>query len=327
MSKNCLTHVILLSRLNSLMNMVNGGWKMRFVTFEKANEQRIGVLLADNQVLDLHQAQEKMENQVTLPDTLISFIELGESAVNKTQEILDWVTKGNEQSAIFEIGKDVNLLAPIPRPTKNIFCIGKNYAAHAKEMGAEELPKYPMVFSKAPTTVTGPFASVYSHKQITDSLDYEGELALIIGKKGTRISKEEAFDYVFGYTIINDITARNLQNNHKQFLLGKSLDTGCPMGPAIVHASLVANPHHLQVKTTVNGELRQNGNTEEFIFDIPTMIASISQGLTLEPGDIIATGTPSGVGSGFNPPKFLKAGDVVEIEIEGIGAIKNTIVE
>ena len=309
------------------MNMVNGGWKMRFVTFEKANEQRIGVLLEDNKVLDLHQAQKQMENQVTLPDTMISFIELGESAVNKTQEILEWVTKDNAKTAIYEIGKDVNLLAPIPRPSKNIFCLGKNYAAHAKEMGAAELPKYPMVFSKAPTSVTGPFASVLSHKQITDSLDYEGELALIIGKKGTRISKEEAFDYVFGYTIINDITARNLQNNHKQFLLGKSLDTGCPMGPAIVHASLVANPHHIQVKTTVNGELRQNGNTEEFIFDIPTMINSISQGLTLEPGDIIATGTPSGVGSGFNPPKFLKAGDVVEIEIEGIGAIKNTIVE
>ncbi len=303
------------------------GMKMRFVTFEMGNEQRIGLLLEDNQVLDLQKAQELMENQITLPNTMIGLIQLGESAINKSKEILEWIQIGNGEGAIYSLDQDVHLLAPIPRPTKNIFCLGKNYAAHAKEMGAEELPKYPMVFSKAPTTVTGPYANVLSHKEITDSLDYEGEMAVIIGKKGTRISKEEAFDYVFGYTIINDITARNLQNNHKQFLLGKSLDTGCPMGPAIVHASVIENAHHLQVKTTVNGELRQNGNTDEFIFDIPTMIASISQGLTLEPGDIIATGTPSGVGSGFNPPKFLKVGDVVEVEIEGLGVIKNTIVE
>ncbi|MFV9510631.1 fumarylacetoacetate hydrolase family protein [Tepidibacillus sp. LV47] len=302
---------------------------MKFVTFKRQGEEKIGLLIHHDQViLDLKTAEIAMSGQNLIPNTMIEGIELGEEFLERCKEIYDWSSKKDNREWTYSLeSNEIQLLSPIPKPRKNIFCIGKNYVAHALEIGkAEDIPEYPMVFTKAPTTVTGHLANVYSHHSITQKLDYEGELAVVIGKKGISIPKEKAMDYVFGYTIVNDITARDIQQRHKQYFLGKSLDTTCPIGPSIVHKSLITNPHHLQITTKVNGEVRQNGNTKDFIFDIPTLISVLSQGMTLEPGDIISTGTPAGVGHGMNPPKYLKAGDVIEVEIEGIGVLKNRIV-
>jgi len=302
---------------------------MSFVTFHCDDQAKVGVLLDDGKrVVDLQNAQQQMQGIVTIPDTMLECIEQGEKFISTSKEIVEWISE-HPGDWIYSLEEgQAKLLAPIPRPSKNVFCIGKNYVAHALEIGtAEDIPEYPMVFSKAPTSVTGPDSDVLSHQEITKNLDYEGELAIIISKKGFRISKDDAFDYVFGYTILNDITARDIQKKHKQFLLGKSLDTTCPMGPAIIEKSAIINPHNLHIQTKVNGEVRQDGNTNDFIFDIPTLISVLSQGITLEAGDIISTGTPAGVGHGFNPPIYLKPGDIVEVEIEGIGKLKNTIID
>lgn len=230
---------------------------------------------------------------------------------------------------------DVHLEAPIGRPRRNIICVGKNYGEHAREFSQSgfeagavkgaEIDAYPAVFTKGPNTVVGPRDEVDLHAGITSSVDYEVELAVIIGKAGVDIDRAEAYDHVFGYTVVNDVTARDRQKNHKQWFLGKTLDTFCPMGPWIATADEI-DPENLDVKCWVNGELRQSANTRDLIFDIPTLIATISAGQRLVPGDIIATGTPAGVGIGFNPPRFLKSGDVVAMEITGIGRIENRFV-
>ncbi|MFC7371735.1 fumarylacetoacetate hydrolase family protein [Fictibacillus iocasae] len=216
--------------------------------------------------------------------------------------------------------------APIERPLKNIFCVGKNYRDHAIEMGgAADIPEDIIVFSKAPTAVIAHEALIPLHESITSELDYEGELAVIIGKTGTSIQECQAHDYIFGYTILNDVTARDLQQKHKQFLIGKSLDGTCPMGPFITLKEAVQDHSRLSIETKVNGEVRQSGTTGDFIFPIERIIAELSKGMTLEAGDIIATGTPAGVGKGMKPPVFLKTGDVVEITIEGIGTLRNEV--
>ncbi|WP_315835447.1 fumarylacetoacetate hydrolase family protein [Bradyrhizobium prioriisuperbiae] len=230
---------------------------------------------------------------------------------------------------------EVRLHAPIEVPRRNIICVGKNYGEHAKEFSRSgfeagavkgaEIDDYPAVFSKGPNTVVGPYDDVKLHSHITSSVDYEVELAVIIGKGGRDIAKADAYKHVFGYTVVNDVTARDRQKNHKQWFLGKTLDTFCPMGPWIVTSDEL-DPENLDVKCWVNDELRQNANTSDLIFDIPTLIATISAGMALVPGDIIATGTPAGVGIGFTPPKFLKAGDVVAMEISNIGRIENKFV-
>lgn len=227
---------------------------------------------------------------------------------------------------------DVELLPPIPRPIRNIFCVGKNYLEHIEELNKDGKisganTQYPQYFTKATHTVTGPFAEISLHSDITSQVDYEAELAVIIGKKGINIPEDKAMDYVFGYTIINDVTARDLQRNHNQWFKGKSLDGFCPMGPWIVTKDEIDQPVELNISSQVNGELRQSSNTRNMIFSIPKLISILSQGLTLEPGDILATGTPAGVGMGFDPPKFLKPGDVVRIEIDNIGYIENRFVE
>ncbi|UCZ52028.1 fumarylacetoacetate hydrolase family protein [Bacillus shivajii] len=214
--------------------------------------------------------------------------------------------------------------APIPRPSKNVFAVGRNYLDHAKEMGSTDAPNYPVIFSKAATSVTGYESEVSLHKGITESVDYEGELAVVIGKEGTHIQREQAMDHIFGFTIANDVTARDLQKNHQQFLLGKSLNTFCPVGPWIVTKDEFLPYENKKIITSVNGETRQLGMFDQMIFSIPQLIETLSQGITLEPGDIIATGTPKGVGKGFHPPKFLRNGDVVEITIEGLGTLRNT---
>jgi 2-keto-4-pentenoate hydratase/2-oxohepta-3-ene-1,7-dioic acid hydratase in catechol pathway len=225
----------------------------------------------------------------------------------------------------------VKLLAPISC-RRNIFCVGKNYREHAKEFAGSgfeagavkgaEIDEYPAVFSKPPSTVVAHGDTVKLHPQATSAVDYEAELAVVIGKGGSDITVDRAYEHVFGYTIVNDVTARDRQRNHKQWFLGKGLDTFCPMGPWLTTADEL-NAANLSVKCWVNGELRQNANTRDLIFDIPTLIATVSAGLTLQPGDVIATGTPAGVGIGFNPPRFLKAGDEVSISIEGIGTLVN----
>jgi 2-keto-4-pentenoate hydratase/2-oxohepta-3-ene-1,7-dioic acid hydratase in catechol pathway len=226
------------------------------------------------------------------------------------------------------------LLAPIPRPRRNLFAVGKNYREHVREFGrsgydspdrSEDVPAAPVVFSKATTAVTGPFDDIDPHPTVTAELDYEAEVALVIGRRGRSIPRGQALDHVWGYTIVNDVTARDLQRDHRQWLLGKSLDTFAPMGPWAVTADEVGDPAALVVSSTVNGEPRQRAPLADLIFDIPELISVISAGISLLPGDIIATGTPAGVGIGFDPPRFLAPGDVVECAVTGLGALRNTV--
>jgi len=252
-------------------------------------------------------------------------------------DMIELIERYNEVSGLGQVkGPEipldrVKLLAPIS-PRRNIFCVGKNYREHAKEFAGSgyeagavkgaEIDEYPAVFIKPPTTVVGHGDTVNLHRDVTSAVDYEAELAVVIGKTGRDIAPEQAYDHIWGYTIVNDVTARDRQRNHKQWFLGKALDTFCPMGPWITTADEL-DPANLTVKCWVNGELRQDANTSDLIFDIPTLVATISAGLTLQPGDLIATGTPAGVGIGFNPPRFLKAGDEVSISIAGIGTLIN----
>lgn len=300
---------------------------MKFATYKNKSGQFIGVLHSDeSRVLPLLEAYKKMGGDNTFPSGMAEAIAHGEVFYQEAEKTVQWVSEENLEDKLYIPLESVELLAPIPRPAKNIFCVGKNYAEHAIEMGSkDDIPEHVMVFTKAPTTVIACGQNILSHSELTEQLDYEGELAVVIGKKGIGIKKEEALDYVFGYTIVNDVTARDLQAKHKQFFIGKSLDTTCPMGPWIVHKSAIDNPNNLDIKTTVNGEVRQDSNTENFIFPVEEVIAVLSQGMTLEPGDIIATGTPAGVGKGFKPPRFLKAGDIIEITVEGIGTLKSTV--
>ena len=226
----------------------------------------------------------------------------------------------------------LTLLAPIPEPPRNIMCLGMNYAAHAAEsLRAKSLPikmpEVPVFFTKATTTVNAPFGDIPYDPGVTAKLDWEVELAVIIGRQGKNISHAEAFDYVFGYTVLNDVSARDLQASHQQFFKGKSLDGTCPMGPAIVTKDEVPDPHNLRLRCWVNGELKQDSTSGDLIFDIPALIEWLSRGMTLLPGDILSTGTPSGVGFARTPPEFLKPGDVVECEVEGIGRIRNRVVQ
>lgn len=226
---------------------------------------------------------------------------------------------------------EATLLAPLPVPRKNVFCVGRNYAEHIAEGERAQkktigITEHPVYFTKPLTAVVGPGADVPIFPELSTSIDYEVELAVVIGKSGRNISKGDAFDHVFGYTIMNDITARDIQRRHGgQYFKGKALDGSCPLGPVIVTADEIADPHNLRIALTVNGEQRQDGNTRDMIFDIPTLIASLSEGLTLEPGDIIATGTPSGVGYAMEPPQFLTDGDVVVCDVEGVGLLENTL--
>ncbi len=227
---------------------------------------------------------------------------------------------------------EVALLPPIQRPPRNLFCVGKNYREHAREFAESgfdtasnsALPPHPVVFSKLPGTVIGDRDSIFYPESLTEALDYEAELAVVIGRAGRSIPRAAALSHVFGYTIVNDVTARDWQQRHGQWFLGKSFDTFCPMGPVLVTADEL-DPSALDIRCWVNGELRQEANTRDLIFDIPTLIETISAGITLQPGDIIATGTPAGAGVGFKPPRFLQLGDEIAIEIQGIGRLVNDV--
>jgi 2-keto-4-pentenoate hydratase/2-oxohepta-3-ene-1,7-dioic acid hydratase in catechol pathway len=226
----------------------------------------------------------------------------------------------------------VRLEAPLPLPRRNLWCVGRNYRAHAKELSASVFKDndadpnvWPIVFTKVPECVVGPHDDVLVPAGVSEQIDYEAELAVVIGKGGKNISKADALKHVFGYTVVNDVTARDVQMRHQQWDMGKSFDTFCPMGPWIATADEFDGTK-TRVRCWVNGELRQDGPTENMIFDIPTLIETISRGITLYPGDVIATGTPAGVGMGMKPPRYLKAGDVVRVEIDGLGAIENKFV-
>jgi 2-keto-4-pentenoate hydratase/2-oxohepta-3-ene-1,7-dioic acid hydratase in catechol pathway len=226
----------------------------------------------------------------------------------------------------------VRLEAPLPLPRRNLWCVGRNYHAHAKELAAsvfrdndQKTDTWPIVFTKVPECVIGPTDDVRLPGAASDQIDYEAELTVVIGKRGKNIARADALAHVFGYTIVNDVTARDVQMRHQQWDMGKSFDTFCPMGPWIVTADELDGTR-TRVRCWVNGELRQDGPTENMIFDIPTLIETVSRGITLYPGDLIATGTPAGVGMGMKPPRYLKAGDVVKIEIDGLGGIENRFV-
>ncbi|TFZ06523.1 FAA hydrolase family protein [Ramlibacter henchirensis] len=228
----------------------------------------------------------------------------------------------------------VQLLAPLPRPRRNLFCVGKNYHAHAKEFAGSgfdssaksggDIPAAPIIFTKVPECVIANGESIVVPAEVSTAIDYEAELAVVIGRGGRRIRKQDAMDHVFGYTIVNDVTARDWQSRHQQWDMGKSFDTFCPMGPWLVSADELDGTR-TQLRCWVNGELRQDAATSDLIFDIPTLIETLSAGITLFAGDVIATGTPVGVGIGFKPPKYLQPGDVVRIEIDGIGVLENPV--
>ena len=228
----------------------------------------------------------------------------------------------------------VRLIAPFPKPRRNIFCVGKNYHAHAREFAASgfdssaksggDVPSVPIYFSKVPECVIGPGETILIPAEVSTAIDYEAELAVVIGKGGKGIRAADALQHVWGYTIINDVTARDWQSRHLQWLMGKSFDTFCPMGPWLVSAD-ECDGTNTRVRCHVNGQERQNGSTRDLIFNIPTLIETLSAGITLYPGDVIATGTPVGVGIGFTPPKYLKPGDVVRVEIDGIGVLENPV--
>lgn len=227
------------------------------------------------------------------------------------------------------------LLAPIPRPRKNVICLGRNYAEHAAESrrafgekppDTPSKPAYPAIFTKAPTTVIGPYDPIPYDPRITEKLDWEGELAIVIGRAGKNIRREEAKEYIFGYTVLNDVSARDIQQRHGgQFFKGKSLDGSCPIGPWIVTSDEIPDPDNLELWTRVNGIVKQHDTTASMMFSVAEIIEVVSLGMTLEPGDIIATGTPAGVGHAREPAEYLRPGDIVECEIAGIGAIRNTV--
>jgi 2-keto-4-pentenoate hydratase/2-oxohepta-3-ene-1,7-dioic acid hydratase in catechol pathway len=286
---------------------------MQFVTFQSAGGDAHPGVLVDGGVVDISKVA---------PD-LLTLIEMGETGL---QQARDAVGSAGEPTPL----SDVTLLAPIPRPRKNVMCVGMNYVAHAYESARargrpETLPPHPVYFTKAVTTVNHPEGVVPFDASVSEQIDWEVELAVVLGRSGKDIPESEALDYVFGYTIVNDVSARDLQDQHQQFFKGKSLDGSCPMGPAIVTADEIGDPHNLRLTLRVNGKTMQDSNTNDLVFNIPRLLATLSRGMTLEAGDILATGTPSGVGMGMQPQVYLRPGDVMEAEIEKIGVLRNRV--
>lgn len=295
---------------------------MKFLSYIHKDKEHIGVLSEDERkILQIsrvigHERYRDMNRFI-------------EEVTETDLEIISQVLVNEKQLGIPL--EEVRLTAPITRPRHDIICVGVNYESHLKEstlaLKDEHLSerRSPVYFSKRTTRIIGQDELIEGFFGIDEELDYEVELAVIIGKGGRDIPREKAEEHIFGYSIFNDVSSRNLQREHLQWYKGKSLDTHCVLGPWIVHKSVMPFPLELDVESRVNGETRQKSNTRLFLHDIPTLISDFSRGLTLEPGDIIATGTPAGVGMGFSPPRFMKKGDLVECEIEGIGILSNQI--
>jgi len=308
---------------------------MRLLTFSRKNQQRVGLVGPNGQVIDLAEINRRYlrGGSPAFLSGMQAFIEGGATALNVAKKAARYVARQDSEGlkrlsragALFKLSQ-VKMLSPIPWPRKNVILLGVNYKEHIEE-GARarsvelKYPEAPVFFTKPATSVIGHLGKVIHHRA-TERLDYEVELAVVMGKKGRDIPKEKVYDYIFGYTICLDMTARDLQRRHGQWFKGKSLDTFCPLGPWIVHKSAIPDPHQLRLVCRVNGEIMQDDRTSNMIFDIPTTIEALSSGMTLEPGEIISTGTPSGVGFARVPPFFLKPGDKVEAEVEGIGVLQ-----
>ncbi|HEY6615031.1 MAG TPA: fumarylacetoacetate hydrolase family protein [Vicinamibacterales bacterium] len=296
---------------------------MKYATFSLASDvaPRLGVVRGDR-VIDTAMLP---AGDWHPPANLLDLIQQGPDAWRRMRELVDRAPAG-----IGHPIAEIRWHAPIPRPTKNVFCLGRNYVAHAEEAararGQEvKIPTIPVIFTKAPTTVTGPFDDILVDRAITQQVDWEVELGAIIGKTGRNIPKSDALSHIFGYTVINDVSARDLQQQHMQWFKGKSLDGFCPMGPLVVTADEFGDPQTKQLQLRVNGVTKQDASTAKMIFAVDVIIEWLSKGLTLEAGDIIATGTPEGVGMGRTPQEFLANGDVLETEVEGIGTLRNRI--
>jgi len=301
---------------------------MKLVTFVNGGAHAIG-LMEGNVVLNLGAAWRKFGNAAA-PADMIALIESGEVGLASTRTVASAAASVRSDKSLWAPLASTKLAAPIPRPRKNVFCVGRNYKKHIEEgaraRGREvSFPPVPEFFSKPPTTIVGNDDPIRLDPKVTKQLDYEVELAIVIGKTARDVPKEKALDVVFGYTVFNDVSARELQVSHGQWFKGKSLDTSGPMGPCIVTKDEFGDPSGHRLALRVNGETRQDENTSDMLFDCAAIIASLSQGLTLEAGDVIATGTPSGVALGMSPQIWLKDGDVMEAEIQGIGVLRNSV--
>ena len=300
---------------------------MKYVTFSLPNDlaPRLGVA-GGGRIVDARKATDG-KWPGAFPATLLDLIRSGPDAWARMAGLLSKTASRADGYA----QDDVRLHAPIPRPAKNIFCLGLNYASHMKETakarGREiKIPEVPVFFTKAPTSVNGPFDPVPWDRSATEQVDYEVELAVVIGVGGRNIAREDAAGHVFGYTVINDVSARDVQLRHLQWFKGKSLDGFCPMGPWVVTADEFGDPQAKRICLRVNGVTKQDATTADMIFRVDAILEFLSVGMTIEPGDIISTGTPDGVGLGRTPPEYLNDQDVIETEIEGIGVLRNRIV-
>lgn len=305
---------------------------MRLATVSAGGEDVCAAVLDDNQLLHLSNAAQHLNGssaEVLKANSMQRLIDGGPAILAALKQLVEEASAGSHAASL--LPEDTPFLAPIPQLRKNVLCVGRNYAEHIAEGDRAQKQKvgvteYPVFFTKPPTSIVHPDGNVLTFPNVSTQTDYEVELAVIIGKAGRNIAKSDAMDHVFGYTILNDISVRDVQRRHGgQNFKGKAFDGSCPMGPWIVTADEIGDPHALPIALSVNGETRQDGNTADMIFDIPTLIASLSEGMTLEPGDVIATGTPSGVGYAMDPPCFLKDGDTVVCQISGIGTLTNTV--
>lgn len=286
---------------------------MKLVTFIQNNTQRLGALVERNGsevVVDLQQADP------SLPDSVMALLQGGDALLDAARAALEKAPDANALSA-------VKLAAPLTNPGK-IICIGLNYSDHAAETG-QPIPDYPVVFAKYNNTIVGPGADIVLPK-VSQQVDYEAELGFVIGKRCRYVSEADALSYVAGYLAINDVSARDYQNRTSQWSMGKTFDTFAPMGPALVTRDEVPDPHNLSIRLLIGNEVLQDSNTNKLIFNIPQLVAALSEVMTLEPGDVVSTGTPPGVGAARKPPRFLKAGDMVHVEIEKLGTLSNPVV-
>lgn len=310
---------------------------MKLVNYQLKNstlDSRIG-FIEEDKVYDLQESYrlyalahqmftEAEEIETLLPTNATVFFKGGFPTISRAKDAYAYIMD-NEVDAVCAYNRvDVVIGTPIPEPQK-VICIGRNYKEHAAEMKSD-VPDFPVLFSKFPNALIGPEDDIHKSNQ-TNKLDYEVELALVIGKEATKVRQEDAFDYIAGYTIGNDTTARDIQKRTLQWLQGKTMDHTSPIGPWVVLKEAISDPGNLEVQTLVNGELRQKSNTSKLIFDIPFLIEFISGLITLQPGDIIMTGTPEGVGAGMNPPTFLEDGDIVTLKIDEIGTLENKVVQ
>ena len=301
---------------------------MKLLTYLTSDNQQRAAFVHNNKAVDLEDFGEL--TNFPLPNTLLELIDMGIEVIDEINSLVADVSDAELNEISYDLN-EITIVAPIPKPRKNIIGIGLNYTEHVAESARTldttgKLPTKPIIFSKPPTTVTGPNTNVLLNTKLTQQLDWEVELAVVIGKKGKYVAKQDALDYVFGYTIINDISARDCRREG-QWIVSKGQDTFAPMGPFLITKDEIENPHNLNLSLKLNGIEKQNSNTQFMLFNINDLIEDLSIVFTLEPGDIIATGTPAGVGAGRNPQEWMKNGDVMECFVEGIGTLTNTIKE